>query len=214
MKSCSGLAASALDLFNVQNIELYNTLFTDCSRSSPGIQYRAHAGAVSIAYFKEEGPKTYPTITVVNCTFFNNRATLYQRFGSDQINLALNTNVFEACGGGLGLGIQDSYNNVQCHILNSTFQQNFAELFGGGMYVLISGNETAHTLMFENCLFLQNMVVADFGGGLNIGLLHKNLRSPPTNITVIGSRFEENSAAFGGGLSLLQARTKLYIILL
>lgn len=212
LDSCRGFLASALDLLNVHNLEIQHTLFRDCIFNNTGAQYRAHGGAVSIAYYEEEQPdlnRIYPTLNINNCSFINNSAFLPDRervFEDDQINQALNTNFFEGRGGSLSIVPQDLYANIRGRITNTIFQQNKAQLFGGGVYVLMSGSETSHEFMFMNCTFLQNTVIRDFGGGIHFALLQRNLASSPTRITVMGTRFEENSANFGGGLSVVQVQ--------
>lgn len=200
-------------------MEIQYTHFRDCVASIGSEQFRTNSGAVSIAYYRQqedESPlrNTYPTLTVTNCTFINNSAYLPDT-NSDQMNLALNTNFFNARGGGLGIIPQDSFSNVQAHITNTIFQQNQAESFGGAVVIIIIGNETSHEFTFENCTFLHNTAGnTSLGGGLHVALLLKNLDSPPTNITVIGSRFEENSANFGGGFSVVQVCNSVLGILI
>lgn len=156
-----------------------------------------------MAYFDPLGVETYPTLDINNCSFVNNRAFLPEVFERDQINQALN-NFFEGRGGAVSIIPQDSSSNVQGKITNTTFRQNTAQLFGGSTFILISGNETSHEFVFEDCVFVENSVIRDFGGGIHVGLLQTNLVAPPTKIVLMDSRFEENQANLGGGFSVLQ----------
>ncbi len=170
---------------------------------------------LSIAYHKEaeEGlNETLSTITIENCVFFNNSAFLVEAGSSSdtsRVDQVVNTNLFTGRGGGMAIIPQDAHFNVRAAITNNIFQQNVAEAFGGGMVMLFDSTETSHRILIENCTFLSNRAVLNFGGGIQVAFLLSNLFSDPTRITLVGSRFEDNSAYFGGGFGVLQVRRLL-----
>lgn len=200
----SGLSGSALDLFNVRNIEIKNSLFEDCTSNNAIESYRAKGGAVSIAYFSDSNQTMgdiAAILTVDGCNFTNNHALPAEN--TDGIDQALNQNLYNGRGGGLAVIPQDSHYNVEAWIADSVFQENHAADFGGGVILILTSDETSHQFFFEGCTFLRNSV-GNVGGGLHVAALHRNLRSEPTTVSINNSRFEENSASYGGGFSLLQ----------
>lgn len=202
----SGSSSSALNLLNVQNIVIRHSSFRDCISNNSSKQFRGNSGAVSIAYYRAEeaaSNSTTLTLSIDSCTFINNSAILSET-NNDSVNLALNTNVYTARGGALGI-IPQGFYNVWGEIKSTTFLQNHADSFGGSVYLLITGNETSHKFHFEDCRFLSSSAGnATFGGGMHIAFQIRNLISGPTKITFSRSRFEENSASFGGGLNIVQ----------
>lgn len=201
---CSGLSSSALDLSNVLQIDLEDTLFRDCISSNGSEQFRGNGGAVSIAYHNASFNSTKPTLTVTNCSFINNSAFLPISSG-DERRSALTTNLFLGRGGAMNIVPQGPLANVTAFIRDTTFLNNSAETFGGAVFLSISGMNTYHNFTFERCNFTNNTAGnTSFGGGIQIAFLINNLESPPTRINFKDSYFEGNFAYFGGGLSAVQ----------
>lgn len=188
-------------------MEIEESLFQDCVSSNGTEPFRGSSGAVSIAYYKQEEASSvplYPNVRIHGCTFVNNSAFL-PTVNADEINQALSMNLYYGRGGGLSIIPQGHHSNLQATITNTTFQQNWADFSGGAVFLPVNGVETSHTIRFEECLFLQNAGGdTSFGGGIQVGFLLRNLLSEPTRVFISNSRFEENSANFGGGLSLVQ----------
>lgn len=198
----SGLSGSALDLFNVRTIEIKNSLFEDCTSNNAIESYRAKGGAVSIAYFSDQAIGSIAASLIIDgCNFTNNHALPAKN--TDGIDQALNQNLYNGRGGGLAIIPQDSHYNIKSWIANSVFQRNHAADFGGGVIIFLTSDETSHDFFFEGCTFLQNSV-GNVGGGLHVAALLRNLQSDPTTVSINNTRFEENSASYGGGFSLLQ----------
>lgn len=191
----------------MQVIEIRDSSFRDCTSNNGSRVYRANSGAVSIAYYREAGASTqtlYPEMWIDGCSFVNNRAFLPDINDTDEINQALNQNFYFGRGGGLSIIVQGYASNLLASISNTTFQQNWAETFGGAVFLLITGSDTSHNVAFENCTFLRNFVRTSFGGGIQVSFLLRNLPDDPSTVIFRNSRFEENSAIFGGGISAVQ----------
>lgn len=206
-------------MFNVRDISIESSYFSNCVSSNISRRFRANAGAVSVAYYKEGVNQIDSTVTIRNCVFQNNSAYLVaadSSSGSDsggnndgdsdgsRINQALNTNFFNGRGGGVGIVPQDSTYNVRAYVSDCVFKDNFADTFGGGMFFLLDGAETTQKFHVDNCTFLNNQVVLNFGGGFHVALLHRNLVSGPARISLTRSKFYGNSANFGGGFCVVQ----------
>ena len=206
----------------MRDISITSSSFSDCVSSNVSRQFRANAGAVSIAYYREpEGEEDgvdqiLSTVTIQDCTFSSNSAFLVEaeanisESDSSRIDQALNTNFFNGRGGGVAIVPQDPHFNVRARITGNTFQQNHADTFGGGLFLLIEGTETSHRFLVDNCTFLGNEASLNFGGGIHVALLLRNLVSEPTRITVTGSTFRDNLAYFGGGFSVVQVRVSTH----
>jgi hypothetical protein len=209
IKPCSDFSASALDILNVDEIEVVGSLFQNCTSSNGSKRFRANSGAVSIGYNRDEDYSSDGdnlSLTISDCKFIGNRALLPD-IGTDEINIALNFNLYYGRGGGLSIVPQGYYTNLTALIANTTFEGNWADAFGGAVFLLLSTIETVHDVRFEGCTFLRNSGgSASFGGGIQVAFLLRNLQAGPSTVYISDSRFEENFANFGGGLSSVQVR--------
>ena len=214
---CSHFMASALDLFNIGLLEINHSNFSSCITDVAKAQYRGNSGAVSIAYYTPpDTNKTVitpqPVVHITGCLFWNNSAFLPPQLSSQQINLALNDNSFFGRGGGLGIFIQESAKNVSTFVQNCTFVENFADSFGGGAYLYISGNESHHNFSVVDCNFTGNSAhMGSFGGGIQVAMLIQNRQSPPCNLEFVRCLFDNNMADYGGGLSTVQVRHSCHV---
>lgn len=87
-------------------------------------------------------------------------------------------------------------------IRNCNFEQNYALMSGGGLYLGGSGSEGA---LIENCLFEKNRADKPFdaGGGLYVGNVEGN------GVSVSECRFIENEGGRGGGLACIDANLQV-----
>lgn len=147
-----------------------------------------------------------PFASITNSIFTNNRAVLPPGQSTAQINQALNNNIYLGRGGSVGIFVHEStLRNISFLIQECVFDGNFAESFGGGVYLYVAGSNTNHTFTVEDNVFTKNIAGdGSFGGGLQVAMLIQNLNSPPTRFNFTRCHFEENVAAFGGGLSTVQ----------
>jgi uncharacterized repeat protein (TIGR02543 family) len=89
-------------------------------------------------------------------------------------------------GGGMFIG-----NNANVTVTGSTFSDDLAEWYGGG---IASGIESTGTLTITNSTFSDDN--AGFGGGIDSGQA-----GGTGNLTVTGSTFSDDSAVYGGGIN-------------
>ena len=172
-------------------------------------QYRSNAGGLAIAYHTDKtvyfNSSLKPWVTVTDCTFVDNKALLPGVNTQQQIIQAVNNHTYFGRGGGLGIFLDEFFIDIAVDIQQCWFNNNYAESFGGGLYIYIDGNNTQHNFTVNNCTFMENSAgPGGFGGGLQVALLIHNADSEPSQLDFIHCRFIENAASFGGGLSIVQ----------
>lgn len=192
------------------DININDCLFNNCSTNIGKDQFRGNSGAISIAYYSSttsggDSDTAVPVGNIRNCNFTDNKALLPPGQSRTQINQALNNNIYYGRGGSVGVFIHELKRNVSFTIEECQFERNFAESFGGGLYLYIDGNNTQHNFTIKNNDFRQNIAgKGSFGGGLQVALLIQNVNTPPSRFNFVGCNFQENVADFGGGLSTVQ----------
>ena len=133
IKISRGFKAPGLDIYNCLNVNITNTRFISNNVFTFNDRYRADAAGLSIAYHFQESPFSNPTLLIKNCEFKNNHAAVSSDL-SDQIDKAINDNLYPARGGGLGIIITEEYANVTVLIEDCLFLENYARTFGGALY--------------------------------------------------------------------------------
>ena len=209
MISYSGFESSAVDIFNCQNVEVENSSFSNCTAMQGKEQFHGNSGGLSIAYHTNSSTTFHdsshpPWVHVTDCVFRDNKALLPGENTQQQINAALNDHFYYGRGGGLGFYLDELFINITLTVENTRFENNFAQSFGGALYVNLDGIATQHNFTFRDCNFTGNRVGGGFGGGIQLALLARNADSEPTWFDFIQCTFTRNSANFGGGLSAVQ----------
>ena len=198
-----------MDIFNCQNALVEFSLFLNCTAMQEKEQYRSNSGGLSIAYHTNNtvyfNQSRQPWVHVIDCVFRQNRVLLPGANTQQQINQALNNHYYFGRGGGFGLFLDEYFINIIADIERCWFDENFAQSFGGGLYLYVDGSSTQHALTVRDCNFTRNQAGdGSFGGGLQVALLIRNSDRQPSRISVIRCNFTENKASFGGGLSTVQ----------
>jgi len=198
----------------VDNTLIENSLFTNCVNRNPNVQYRANGGAVAIAYFYTDISKnvTFPQLDVIGCTFDSNYAYTNSL---DHINLALVNSIITGRGGGVGISPQGNMSDVHMRFKSSIFTRNWAEEYGGGIWFLVSGENTYHDFIVDDCVFRGNFGGSEgYGGGIQMAMLLRNVHSPrPIRVILNNSCFEDNLASYGGGFSIVEVRSLSCVLL-
>ena len=159
-------------------------------------------------------------VYVTNCVFTNNSASLGGNDIQQQINEAINRLIYIGRGGAMGVAVESNDSiDITVTIEHCIFENNLADFSGGAVYLDVNGINSQHNFSLRNCNFTGNVAgvrgrnesgemdeeeVNGYGGGLLVGFQNQNAQSQPTAINVIQCRFEQNSANFGGGISVVQ----------
>ena len=194
-----------MDLYNCHFVAVRDSIF---EHNGPVAivkleQYRGHSGGLSFGYVRlmvEGGPR----VLVSNCTFRNNtsdpKSVAVQRTSD-----LLQRFVFTGRGGGC-VFIVSPYTPLVAVVENSTFEENFARSFGGGLYLGLNGS-LDHSVTVDRVKFIRN-VCSGAGGGLHIGFADGRGDSI-TRLFIFNSEFIENYATFGGGMYYMSAGKNL-----
>ena len=196
----------SVDIKNSLTITIFNTSFINNSVTTNNQRFRADAAGLSLSYFFSSRPQTPRVfVNVKNCTFMNNRGKVPSQLLSQQISQVLNQQYYPARGGALGIIITERYVNVTGIFEDINFINNYAESFGGAVYIGLDGREVAHSLNFRKCTFIGN--VCDGGAGAFLIAYLKNRHDEQLSVTTIeDSVFTNNTAHTGGGILSLQTR--------
>ncbi|XP_019857682.1 PREDICTED: uncharacterized protein LOC109585984 [Amphimedon queenslandica] len=196
----------SVDIKNSLTITILNTSFINNSVTTNNQRFRADAAGLSLSYFFSSYPQIPRVfVNVTNCTFKNNRGEVPSQLLSQQISQVLNQQYYPARGGALGIIITERYVNVTGIFEDIHFLNNYAESFGGAVYIGLDGREVAHSLKFRRCKFIHN--VCDGGAGAFLIAYLKIRHDEQLSVTVIeDSEFINNTAHTGGGILSLQTR--------
>ncbi|CAI8022048.1 hypothetical protein GBAR_LOCUS12974 [Geodia barretti] len=209
----TGFTASAVDIFNCQTVQVEDTVFFKNSAMLQKEQYHANSGGLGIAYHTNAtayfNTSLPPSVTVTDCEFTHNRVSLPEASSQQQINQALNNHIYFGRGGGFGVFLDEYFVNIVVTIERCRFESNYAESFGGGLYIYIDGASTSHNFTVSDSNFTSNMAdEGSFGGGIQVAFLNRNTRHGPSQLEFSHCRFVGNTAWFGGGLSSVQVFSK------
>ena len=105
-------------------------------------------------------------------------------------------------GGGLAIMVADGATGNNITVYNCTFINNTA-LHGGGMFVLIRNSSQKNQLKVQQSWFEGNRAPVRGGGGVDLGYIFHPKEQPKGNVFEFNNtKFFNNSAAFGGGISI------------
>jgi predicted outer membrane repeat protein len=199
-------SSSAVDVFNVLNVQIKSTQFINNSASYINDRHRGSAAGLSISYIYQHSPAANPTVNVDNCTFDNNRVSLPSEDLSEQISEVLNRQYYPARGGALSIIITESYANVTLNVEDCLFTRNYAASFGGGIFFYLDGSQqTTHSIKFIRNDFFNNKCSGG-GGAVLLGFFKKFSDDIPTQVLFDGCSFHGNSASSGAGLLSVKVR--------
>ena len=186
---CRYFTEAALDVFNCQDV-LFNDTLLEHNRGT-GIDratYRGNSGGVTFSY-NMPGNITHQNLQVFNSIFRNNCALAAPTFHAS--SQAITTKVFTGRGGSMAIITR---NSISIAIRNCTYENNFAQIHGGGLYLaILEGISTSCShkdIVIERTQFASN--IAGIGGG-GIVMFTPALKIVDCNIT-------NNSASAGGGI--------------
>ena len=159
-------------------------------------------GALQIVFHGTVDLNTSTDYVIANSVFMYNKATTR----SVKEHKIFNSKYCER-GGGIRIILFDNVcSNSSITLDKNTFEGNTA-VFGGGTLICVSGNTSHSSIQISNSNFTGNKVLAG-GGGLDMGYTTyvKSSVYPTRNVVSISqSYFINNSASFGGGVSMFAA---------
>ena len=184
-------------------------------------QYRGSAAGISIGYddnhYSDTGipiesvPGGTGSVSVINCTFHNNTHT---PITDQQVNAHnfFSRFVFPGRGGALSITVNSSF-PFNANISDCLVENNLAQSFGGGFYIVYSGY-SEHLTIVNNSMFANGHAGDGGGGALVVAFVEAGMgESFNVRLQVYNSNFTQNSAVFGGGIFFLAGRkcTCMYI---
>ena len=196
----------AVNIFNSPNVIVKNCTFDNNTSSSYFTRqpFQGNAGGLSVGYNSRLATTSVNdvNITVTDCSFTNNRAAPPTNLQLSPTELQARR-IFSGRGGGLSIVINIT-SEIHCTLNNSRFINNFAENFGGAVYVFISESSTMNQFyMFENNIFTSNG--ATYGGACTF-VRFSDVLIPEgfyQTASFHNCSFVNNTARIGGGLHVL-----------
>ena len=171
--------------------------------------YRGHSGGLSVAYnWNVVNITMQPTVTISNCQFFNNSASGPSSNIQQSTSTLLTRLLFTGRGGGAAV-IINSPISVLVHILNCTFEENYALSYGGGIY-LAWGSVSGHVVVINNTQLVRNRTPGG-AGGLEMGFAQGGYEQNAIKVFVYSSEFIENEATHGGGVYFFSSCESVHI---
>ena len=205
----TNFSESVFDIYNSDFIKITGSNFSNnAGTGNVLLPFRGNTGAIAIGYFQNQ--YTNPTVFVENCMFADNKATISTESFLASPHSVLN-GIYVGRGGALGLLVYESSYNVTAVITNSKFFNNFASDFGGGLYVVLSGESIQHKITVENCQFINNNGM--FGaGGIHFGLFSNAHRNFPTTVKLQNCYYRGNQGGHGGAISIIPSQVEGQIV--
>ena len=151
-----------MDIYNCLHSSIVNCSFLNNTARSviTDSAFRGNAGGIAIGVHGNPFMGELLTFLVERCKFLGNRADPLRAPSSTDL---VRFQIYTGRGGGIGIFISEDQ-NVQGIIQNCTFHHNFARSFGGGTYVILSGETTHHRIRISDCIYLGNEAGIGSGG--------------------------------------------------
>ncbi len=196
----------AIDIYQSPQINVQNCIFEN---NGPVFilrndQYRGHAAGLAIGYDENDSTSSSHIasgqVSVINCTFRNNTSdpssnlNTYSYLEPNRPHEIFRGFILSGRGGGLAINVNSSF-PFYVSIQDCLAENNKAQAFGGGVYLLF-GAYASHHMEMKGTRIVNNE--CEVGGGLSLAALegvHDGLNWSITD-TIIGG----NRAALGGGV--------------
>lgn len=197
---CRYFSQGAVDIYNCHTVNVMDSRFT---HNGPVhvlklSAYRGHAGGLSIAYnWENVSIAGRPEVTVSGCYFYNNSASGPSSSMQQSTSTLLKKLVFTGRGGGAAINT-NSVLSVFVLVFNSTFEENYALSYGGGIY-LAWGRVSGHTVIINHTQFIRNRTPGG-AGGLEMGFAKGGSNENAIRVFAYNCEFIENKATHGGGV--------------
>ena len=93
----------------------------------------------------------------------------------------------------------ESRHNIRVTINSCVFDNNYARLFGGGVYLLLGGFGTHHRILMERTHVVSNVGQIG-GGGIHAVFFNSGPEEDPLLMTFVDCEIYNNSAQAGAGI--------------
>lgn len=198
-----GFSEAVFDLYNNRNISItYSTFHDNQGTGISRYAFRGNTGAVAIGF--NGVPMNYlePKVFIFNCNFTRNRATASSLFRSS--SGAFFNQAFSGRGGGVGVFFNEDVHNVSVTITDNLFLGNYAQSFGGAVFLVVFNEGTHHTMDLERNIFNSN--VGRLGGGaVQMTFISNGIAGEPHTTSFIDCLFQSNSGPSGGAVYVYPA---------
>ena len=164
--------------------------------------------AISIVY--RDSLLNSSIVSITKCQFINNDIKIIEVDNPETTaSSATMGGFFPGRGGGLGLFIIESVNQVKATIDNCVFINNSAGAYGGGYYFTSNGLSGGHNITITNSLFANNTAIVN-GAGINqgstkTGLITDDTYFDPIHFVIANCNFTGNKAKFAASISFVLA---------
>ena len=191
----SDFREAVLDVFNCQFVMLYTLhLYNNSGTGRLHVSNRGNTGGIALGYDILPLDYTNPRLILSNSNFIENRAT-----GFLTPERAITGNVYPGRGGGVGLFMNEARYELFIEISNCSFENNTANLFGGGLYMsTISSTNVQHQVFITGCQFVGNIGLLG-GAGVMIYMRDGNVNHPQS-VVLFNCHFDGNRGPAGGGI--------------
>jgi len=197
---------------NCFNVTLQNLSIVNCTSTQQRVRFSNNVfpenSAISIVY--RDSLLNTSTVSITNTRFITNEIKIIEVDNPETTaSSATMGGFFPGRGGGLGLFIIESVNQVKATIDNCMFFNNSAGAYGGGYYFTSNGLSGGHNITITNSLFANNTAIVNGAainqGATKTGVITDDTYFAPIDFIVANCNFTGNKAQFGASISFVLA---------
>ncbi|XP_065897582.1 uncharacterized protein [Dysidea avara] len=206
----SNSVEGAVNIYNCPNVNVVNCTF-EHNNSTGGFsrdRFQGSSGGLSIGFFDGRASPATDNITILvdSCRFISNNSTA---FGSN-VHIAtdiLSTNLVMGRGGGMSITLKTEL-AVYSIVTNNYYENNWANVFAGGLYFLVVDITRNQTHVFRSNHYLRNQAGTTTGAMLYGLVGNVQLRSA-ISVNISDSYFLENSSPLTGAVRFQRSTNNL-----
>ena len=195
---CRYFTEAVFDIFNSAHVYIFHSHFLQNSgQGLSTVASRGNTGALAIGFRNSPPSLSEVSISIMHTTFLNNTAY------TSSFVLAIENLVYTGRGGGIGIFMSHSFNNVSVVISDCVFRENTAALFGGGLFYLIARESYHHELFIRNSTFDSNVGYSGASGVMLANPVIEQVETDsPAVFRITGSQFWNHTGVSGGAIAL------------
>ena len=189
-------------LFNCPSVSVINSTFINNTSTAQYLFRPFEANAAGLSYGWNNillDTQASVDVHVYNCMFINNIARAVKR-NHNPVNDGIQRGVFPGRGGGMAVVLR-TMSNVTVVIEKTKFIGNHANVFGGGLFLLMYGVSINQYFYISNDTFENN--TATFGGAaINVGFVCIIPQFTVNRFIIKDSNIINNQAELGGAIGI------------